>query len=79
MKEPARDNQSFRRPLDVLDARARCHPLCSAIGNQSPAAGSVLMLECTIHHVRYGLETAVRVPGGAFGLAWSVLDRPHLV
>ena len=37
------------------------------------------MLEGAVDHVGHGLEAAVRVPGGALGLARRVLDLAHLV
>ena len=37
------------------------------------------MLEGAVDHVGHGLETAMGMPRGSFGLTRGVLDLPHLV
>ena len=55
------------------------HPLGVAVGDGAAAAVRVLVDEDAVDDVGDGLEAAVRVPGGALGLARRVLHLAHLV
>ena len=63
----------------MQDARAGGHPLRGAVLNDAPTADGVLVQEGALHHVGHCLETAVRMPRGALGLARAVVDLTHLV
>jgi hypothetical protein len=69
----------LRRPLNVQDAAPGGHPLGIAVGDDAAATVGVGVLEDAIDDVGDGLEPAVRVPGGTFGLARGVLDLTHLI
>ena len=55
------------------------HPLGGAVLDEAAATGGVLVLEAAVDHVRDRLESAVRVPRRAAGLAGLVIDLAHLV
>jgi hypothetical protein len=52
-----------------MNPYSRGHPLGVAVGDEAAAAVGVLVPEDAVDHVGDGLEAAVRVPGGALGLA----------
>jgi hypothetical protein len=47
--------------------------------DQATVAPGVLVLDLAVENVGNGFESAVRVVGRSFGLARSILRRPHLV
>lgn len=79
MEEAAGHHQGLRGRLDVEEARTGRHPLGVAVGDGAAATLRVLVVEDPVDDVRDGLEAAVGVPGGAFGLTRRVLHLAHLV
>ena len=79
MKESAANDERLGWLLDMQDSGTRGHPLRIAVRDDAAAAVRVAVLKRAVDHVGHGLETTVRVPGRALGLAWCVLDLSHLV
>ena len=79
VEQPAADDERLGRLLDVEDPGPGSHPLGVAVGDDAAAAVRVGVLERAVHHVRHGLEPAVRVPRRSLRLAGRVLDLAHLV
>ena len=72
-------DEPLRRRLDVQEPRSGRHPLGVAVGDGAATAVGVLVVEGAVDDVGDGLEAAVRVPGGALGLARRVVHLAHLV
>ena len=77
--QPAGGDEVVRRCLDVEDALAGGHPLGGAVADHAAAAGRVGVLDDAVHHVRDGLEPAVRMPRRALRLARRVVDLADLI
>jgi hypothetical protein len=69
----------MRRCLDVKDALAGGHPLRVAVADHATATGRVGVLDDAVHHVRDGLEPAMRMPGCPLGLTGRVVHLADLV